>query len=993
MTPALPDAPRFSLRHNGIAGRARLAVAGLRGNDALSAALERIAPGKGIERVQASAVTGNILILYDPALDFEDLLQRLQAILDAPRAASAERGSEARQAGGIWAGLVAAVRGLLGGSHKSEPAHAATTAVALRAGAMAARDPETLPVEWHIATAPEVAKFWRVSTEAGLAEGDATARLERYGANVLPEIQSRSALAMLGAQFVSLPVILLLGSAALSVMTGGIADAIVIGAVVALNAGIGFAMEYSAERTIRSMLEISEPEARVIRGGRMRTVTGDEVVPGDVLVISRGDAVVADARLLAAENLTIDEAVLTGESLPLEKSPAALEGASTALAERRNMLYRGTLATGGQGLAIVVATGANTEIGRIQSLLAESLQPETPLQRQMRELGTQLTWVVCGAAAATFTAGLLHGLSALEMARSAVSLAIAAVPEGLPTIATVCLAGGMRALLRHGVMARRLSAVEALGGVEALCFDKTGTLTWNRMSAVAVHAGMHRYAVSGATFIVDSRPIAPSSRAELAKLLDVCALCSEAAVELREGEWKVEGSPTEAALVRMAQHGGVEVVELRKQFPRTRVEHRTELRPYMITAHRLSADRELIALKGRPEEVLGLCEWQMRDGAAKRLNESDRREISAANSSMAGGGLRVLGAAYLEKARAETTGEFIWLGLVGMADPPRVGLREVMAEFRRAGVRPMMLTGDQAATAEAIAEALELNGDGASVFARVTPSEKLRIVRELQASGALVAMTGDGVNDAPALKAADVGIAMGDSGARVARGVADLLLMDDNVASLLPAIREGRTVHENLRKAVHYIAATNVSEVLTMFGSVAVGLGQPFNPRQLLWVNLITDVFPEIALAMEPPEPGIMSRPPRDIAKPVIGRGDYGKLGAQSGVLTTAALAAYATGLARYGPGAQAGTLAFLTLTSAQLIHGWSVRSEARGAHPPPNAAMNYGIAAGFALLLASQFIPGLTGLLGTVRIRAADAAVCAALSLGSFLANDAMKS
>jgi Ca2+-transporting ATPase len=382
---------------------------------------------------------------------------------------------------------------------------------------------------------------------------------------------------------------------------------------------------------------------------------------------------------------------------------------------------------------------------------------------------------------------------------------------------------------------------------------------------------------------------------------------------------------------------------------------------------------------------------------------------------MARSGLRVLAAACRETG-AEGGEGFIWLGLIGLADPPRHGLRELMAAFRTAGVKPVMLTGDQAATAEAVAEAVALNGSGslnaiaatdlaslppeefaaavrdASVFSRVTPSHKLQIVRALQSEGPPVAMTGDGVNDAPALKAADVGIAMGRSGTRVARGVADLLLMDDNVASLLPAIREGRTVHENLRKAVHYITATNMSEVFTMFSSVALGLGQPLNPRQLLWLNLLTDVFPEFALALEPSRPDTMTRPPCDPAQPVIGGREIRQLGGQACLMTAAAMAAYVSGLARYGPGPQAGTLAFMTLTCAQLLHGWTARSAERRADLPPNPIMGYGLAAGFGLLVVSQFIPGIRALLGTSRVGAVDAAICAGLSLASFAANEAAK-
>ncbi len=1000
-------------RHNGIPGRARLQVAGLRGNDRLKTLLEAIAPEDGIRTISASPITGNILVFYDPEKELPEIVSRLEILVRQPAPPRAQPAKRAAEPSGLFGFL----RGLFARLRPSRPPEITPAVTRRPAGPLAGRAPEVLPRGWHTASAEEVAQFWRTSTQAGLTAAEAATRLRRYGANVLAPPQPRPALAMLAEQFLSLPVLLLVGSAALSLATGGIADAVVIGAVIALNAGIGFATEFSAERTILSLLELSEPEATVVRGGSVQILSGDVIVPGDLIVLRRGEPVVADARLVACSQLTVDEAALTGESMPLEKQPQPLPIGPVALADRRNMVYRGTVVTGGQGLAVVVTTGRYTEIGKIQDLLAESLQPETPLQRQMRGLGTQLTWMICGVSAALFGIGLLRGFSMLEMLRGAVSLAIAAVPEGLPTVATVCLAGGMRSLLREKVLARRLAAVEALGGVEMLCFDKTGTLTWNRMAAVAVYVGMRQYAVSGATFLGDRHPLAAAAHPELSKLLEVCGLCSEATLELRDGEWIVEGSPTESALVRMALNAGVDVAGLRRRSPLLRVQQRSESQAYMATLHRLTDGRTLIALKGSPAEVLQLCDWHARDGRVHKLGESERKQILSDNVRMAGGGLRVLGAACLEiDGDARAPRRFVWLGLVGLADPPRHGLKEVIAEFRRAGVRPLMLTGDQAATAEAVAEALALNGGEppvavhaaeldaldppaaaalirrASIFSRVTPSHKLQIVRALQDAGATVAMTGDGVNDAPALKAADVGIALGQGGTKVARGVAELLLMDDNIASLLPAIREGRTVYADLRKAVHYIAATNASEMLMMFTSIAAGLGQPFNPRQLLWINLITDVFPELALAVEPADSGIMSRPPRDPAQPVIGRLEYGRLARQSGIMTASAMAAYVIGLLRHGGGVQASTMAFLSLTSAQLLHGLSARSDERGAALPPNPAMRNGLLAGFGLLLASQVIPGLTSLLGAGRIGALDALVCAGAALASYLANEATK-
>jgi Ca2+-transporting ATPase len=960
-------------------------------------------------------------VLYDPSRKLPEIVGYLEIIIET-QATPARPKSELRpksepgktESGGLFGFLRNLYERWRAGTPPALTPAVAGRRLALQTG----RAPENAPQPWHTTSAGGVARFWRTPADNGLTPAEASLRLNRYGANVLSPMRARPALAILAEQFLSLPVLLLAGSAVVSIATGGIADALLIASVVVLNASIGFATEYHADRTIMSLLELSEPEATVIRGGSEQVINGDEVVPGDLLVLRHGEAVVADARLIAARRLTADEAVLTGESMPLEKRPHALGVEQLPLADRHNMVYRGTVITGGQGLAIVVATGRYTEIGKIQELLAESVQPETPLQQHMSRLGLQLTWMTCCVSAVVLGIGLLRGYALLEMLRTAVSLAIAAIPEGLPAVATVCLANGMRSLMRQNVMARKLAAVEAIGGVQVVCLDKTGTLTWNRMSAVAVYAGMHHYSAGGTAFFAGDRPVPLSAHPELSKLMEACCLCSEAGLEMRDGDWAVDGSPTEAALVRLALAVGVDVAGLRRRLPLRQIDHRSESQARMRTWHDMGDGRTLIAVKGSPAEVVRLCDWYVKDGKVLRLGDNERRELLGANDRMAGSGLRVLGAACREVDRvAGDSQRLVWLGLVGLADPPRHGLKEVIAEFRRAGVRPLMLTGDQAATAEAVADALALNGGDApsstvhaadmetldqrgvaslasqaSVFSRVSPSHKLQIVRALQSDGVRVAMTGDGVNDAPALKAADVGVALGQSGTKVARGVADLLLLDDNIESLLPAIREGRTVYEDLRKAVHYIASTNTSEVLTTFLCLATGLGQPFNPRQLLWINLITDVFPELALAIEPADPEIMSRPPRDPSQPVIGRAEYRRLGRQSGIMTVSAMAAYLFGISRYGQGGRAGTMAFLTLASAQLLHGISARSESRGAALPPNPAMRNGLLAGFGLLAASQLFPGLTSLLGATRIGVVDALVCAGAALGSFLANEAAK-
>jgi Ca2+-transporting ATPase len=485
-------------------------------------------------------------------------------------------------------------------------------------------------------------------------------------------------------------------------------------------------------------------------------------------------------------------------------------------------------------------------------------------------------------------------------------------------------------------------------------------------------------------------------------------------VEQVNGSVAIEGTPTEAALVRMAANSGLDVPALRRRYPLRSMNQRTEQRNYMSTTHDAEGGRGLIAVKGSPAEVLALCDRIANGGGIHPLSDAERRQVQAENDRMAGQALRVLGVASRE-AREHA---LVWLGLIGIADPPREGLRELMRDFRRAGIRPMMVTGDQRATARAVGHALEMNGNhhievfdstrldgleseelsehvsGAQIFSRVNPAQKLKIVRALQNTGAVVAMTGDGINDGPALKAADVGIALGQGGTRVAREVADIILTEDHIQNLLPAISDGRRVHDNIRKAIHYIGATNTSEVLLVLASLAAGTGQPLTARQLLWINLISDVFPEIALATGPAEPGIMRRPPPDAWRPVVGKPEALRLGTQAAVMSGAAMASYLYGISRYGAGARAGSMAFLTLTAAQILHGFSARSESasifNGRPTPQNQLLSMSLLGGFAALLLSQF--GFASVLGVQRVGLTDALVCCGASLASFLTNEGMK-
>ncbi len=985
--------------HWSVRGRARIRVAGLQQRPELKHALEtELAEKPGIRNVSANTVTSNVLVYFDPEKQLGEVIGLIEVVVASADLAPA---GEPETAGWSFGGFLRSIWQSVtrrSGSQRPVDGH---------------KPPERMDLPWHAVPGSEAAEFWQTSRRRGLTSATAAERLTKYGPNLLPQNESRSGLSILLDQFKSLPVVLLLGSAVLSVATGGIADSVVISIVIVLNAAIGAFTEAQAERTVTSLLNLAEPVAVVLRDGRTVQIRAEEVAPGDVLVLSRGGQVPADARLIVADNLTVDESALTGESMPVEKSIRPLAARDLPLGERVNMVYRGTAITGGSGAGVAIATGAHTEIGRVQEMISSGARRETPMQRQLRALSGQMFWWTGGIAAAALGLGVFRGYSLPEMIRSAIALAVAAVPEGLPTVATVALAGSVKSMMRHKVLVRRLDAIETLGTVDVVCFDKTGTLTLNQMSVVAVSAGGSRYEVSGGTFFSENAPVRLSAHPELRNLLEVCSLCSEAEVREVNGSVEIDGSPTEAALVRMAANSGLDVLALRRRYPLRTMNQRTDQQNYMSTTHDSGGGRRLTAVKGNPGEVLALCDRIANGGGVHPLTDSERRLVQAENDRMAGAALRVLGVASRD---AEEDG-LVWLGLVGIADPPREGLRELMQEFRRAGIRPVMVTGDQPATARAVGHALDLNGgnhlevldssrledesaglagqvSAAQIFSRFNPAQKLKIVRALQETGAVVAMTGDGINDGPALKAADVGIALGQGGTRVAREVADVLLTEDNIQTLLPAIRDGRRVHDNIRKAIHYISATNISEVLVMLGSLAAGAGQPLSARQLLWINLITDVFPEIGLAVGPAEPGIMRRPPTDAWKPVIGRDELPRIGTQAAAMAGAAMASYIYGISRYGPGARAGSMAFLTLTAAQLLHAHTARSETSGILDRKPAGRNnllsMSLAGGFAALLLSQF--GLSSALGTERVGLADALVCAGASLASFLTNEAVK-
>jgi len=875
-------------------------------------------------------------------------------------------------------------------------------------------------------TRQEVLNQWDASGSTGLSLESALQRAAQYGPNLLPESVPRSGWSIFFDQFKSLPVGLLGVAAGISVFTGGLADAAVILGVVMINASIGYTTERQTEKTIHGLKSLVQPTSTIIRDGALQVMDAKEVVPGDLLVLRPGNYIAADARLLESNYLSIDESTLTGESMPVTKTLRQLQNPDVPLGDRTNMIYMGTLVTGGQGLAVVVATGRFTEMGKIQTLVGEARPPETPMERQMDKMGIQLVIISGAVCGIVFIIGLLRGYGFLQMLKTSIALAVAAVPEGLPTIATTTLALGIRRMRELNVLIRHLDAVEALGAVQTICLDKTGTITLNRMSVVKVHAGMRSYAVSEGRISADGKTVNPYVSDELLRLIHLSVLCNESAVIRQEGEYSVQGSSTENALVHMALAAGVDVNALRSQYPLAKINHRSEDRHFMSTIHRAGAGQRLFALKGSPSDVLALCRWYLKDGERHLLDDQARELLDEENERMAGDALRVLAVCYavVEESglqNGDDMGEGLtWVGLVGMADIVRPGVKDLIGKFHHAGIDTVMITGDQGPTAYAIGKQLNLSKDEeleildstslsqlepevmaalagrVHVFARVSPANKLQIVQALQSAGKVVAMTGDGINDGPALKAADIGIAMGHTGTDVAREVADVVLEDDNLETMVIAISQGRTVYNNIRKSVRFLLATNMSEIIVMFTAMAGGMGQPLNVMQLLWINLISDIFPGLALALEPPEPDVLSRPPRDPNDPIIKPQDFKRILFEASAISAGSLAAYGYGLARYGQGAQAGSMAFMSLCTGQLLHAISCRSETHSIFDSDRLASNknltVALAGSLGIQTATMFVPSLRQFLGLSPLGPLDAVIAVGSAVVPLIINEATK-
>ncbi|RJR46780.1 MAG: cation-transporting P-type ATPase [Desulfobacteraceae bacterium] len=1001
--------------HTNVPGRARYSVDGLFGSESLKQSLEsRLASHKFISHVSASTVTGTVLVLYHSGNgnDYRTIGRLVRKAVRENRNSGEELPAKPPSS------PLPPGSGIIG----KAPA-------ALKEGIswLLPKQVEQEQHPWHLMDEEEALALTGTSRESGLTAGTALARLERYGPNLLPESVPQSQWRLFINQLKSLPALLLAVAAGLSLVTGGLLEAAVILGVLGANALIGYATERTAEKTIHSLKNGVRPRAEVIRDGVVREIPAEQVVFGDLFVLKPGTYVSADCRILEAGHLSIDESVLTGESMPALKAPGVLKRANTPLADRTNMAFMGTLVTGGEGLAVVVSSGRFTETGRLQILMGETRAPETPIERQLRTLGNQLVIlcsVICGA---VFVIGFLRGHGLLQMLRFAVSLAGAAVPEGLPAAATVNFSLGVRSMRRDHVLIRRLQAIETLGAVQTVCFDKTGTLTCNRMSVNKIFAGGREVEMRNGHFLVQGEPLDIRTVEEVMQLIFACALCNEVKVEGGDGRGKyvLRGSPTENALIHLALKAGLDLNRLRCEYPVLKADHRSEARLFMSTLHKTPLDgQRLLAVKGSPTDVLSLCAFEMKGGRVLPLGEQSRLEIEQTNDRMAEDALRVLGVAYARpepgKEKSKSNGPLTWLGLVGMEDPLREEANHLVKTYQRAGIRTIMITGDQSPTAATVARQLDLSRgenleilDSSSltsvdpqvlsalarkvhVYSRVTPSNKLQIVQALQRAGQVVAMTGDGINDGPALKAADIGIAMGRSGTDVAREVADIVLEKDNLESLIIAVRDGRTTYANIRKSVHFFLSTNLTEIMVMFSALAAGIGFPLNVMQLLWINLMSDIFPGIALSMEAAEPDILERPPRNPIEPLLSSRDFKRMAFESAIISAGSLGAYAYGISRYGMGARAGSIAFHSLTAAQILHAVSCRSERRSifdrVQPPPNRSLFLAIGGSLVLQALAGLVPGLRSLLGLTPLSLIDAAVAGAAAVLPLTANEATK-
>lgn len=871
-------------------------------------------------------------------------------------------------------------------------------------------------------SASETAEDLQVDLSTGLSGKEATERSQKYGSNRLEGGKEKSILAMALDQLKDFLVLILIVAAVISILLGEDLEGIVILAIVVLNTFLGVYQENKASNALKALKEMASPHAKALRDGQVVEIASHEVVPGDVVILEAGDYIPADLRLVESINLKIDEAALTGESVPVEKDAKAVLPEDASLGDRINSAYMGTVITYGRGKGVITDTGMKTQMGNIAGMLNSSSDEATPLQKKLDSLGKLLGIVCLSICGIIFVLGLLRGMELFDIFMTSVSLAVAAIPEGLTVVVTVVLAMGMQRMVKCNAIIKRLSAVETLGSTTVICSDKTGTLTQNKMTIQRIYDGKELYDVSGTGYSPagDILDASGNKRADaVQKILECVLLCNDAIYDPEKES--IVGDPTEGAMVVLSHKAGMVKDQWEKKYPRLQEIPFDSDRKLMSTFHNIDG-KTVMYTKGAPDELLRRCIAIDLNGTVEELSEEKRQEILAANQGFAEDALRVIGAAYKQVEQVDTSFEaendLIFVGLVGMIDPPREEAKDAINVCKKAGIQVKMITGDHKITATAIGRQLGIVEEGAvavegreisemddeqlresvktvNVFARVSPEHKVRLVDAVRANGDIAAMTGDGVNDAPSLKHADIGVAMGITGTDVSKEAADMILTDDNFASIVRAVAEGRTIYSNIRKVVGFLLSCNIGEILVIFIAMLAGMPVPLVAIQLLSINLITDAFPAFALGMEKEEPGVMDRHPRDPSEPIVDKKMAIAVGIQSIALAIGTLGAFSYGYFAHQDLDVARTACFLTLVLGELLRAYSSRSEKVSIFKMrifENSYLNKCVIASLAFLLASIYIPVLNPIFGTVMLTFDEIIVSLVLALVPMLGGELAK-
>ncbi|AGX03796.1 MULTISPECIES: calcium-translocating P-type ATPase, SERCA-type [Bacillus] len=881
-------------------------------------------------------------------------------------------------------------------------------------------------MKFHEMNEREVEEALNTDFSAGLTDDDVKKRRNQHGFNELSEGEKQSALLLFFSQFKDFMVLVLLAATLVSGLLGEYIDAIAIIAIVIINGLLGFFQERKAEKSLSALKELSAPQVQVLRSGKWVRVPSKDVVPGDLLKFSSGDRIGADIRLIESKSLEIEESALTGESVPVQKTTASLKADNPGLGDMENMAFMGTMITRGSGVGVVVATGMKTAMGQIADLLQNAETMETPLQRRLEQLGKILITAALLLTVLVVLVGVIQGHELYTMFLAGVSLAVAAIPEGLPAIVTVALSLGVQRMIKKKAIVRKLPAVETLGCASVICSDKTGTMTQNQMTVTHLWSGGKQWTVDGigyepsGTFYSDDKRVDVKAQKSLQQMLMFGLLCNHAELTEKKGEYSIDGDPTEGALLVAAMKAGYRRESLMDQYQVLNEFPFDSARKMMSIIVKDRNGRQFIVTKGAPDVLAGISDSILWNDKRQMMTGEMKKEVQEAIDGLASQALRTIAIGFRELPanqvvldEKEAEKNLTLIGLQGMIDPPRPEVRTAVKECREAGIKTVMITGDHVITAKAIAKQLGiltgsskvLDGkalsemsvgqledvvDEVSVFARVSPEHKLKIVKALQNKGHIVAMTGDGVNDAPAIKAADIGVAMGITGTDVAKEASALVLLDDNFATIKAAIKEGRNIYENIRKFIRYLLASNVGEILVMLFAMLLALPLPLVPIQILWVNLVTDGLPAMALGLDQPEDDVMKRKPRSPKEGVFARGLGWKVvsrGFLIGIVTLAAfMLAYKNNPDQLG---YAQTVAFATLVLAQLIHVFDCRSEKSvlARNPFGNKYLVWAVISSLLLMIIVIYYPPLQPIFHTMAIQPGDWIMITALaSVPTFL-------